>query len=219
MYYLALQNTYDEVQCALMNGEDLIDQVSLSKLHASASLINELNELLSRNNQSITDMKFIAANVGPGPFTTLRVVITTVNGLSFAQKIPLIGVNALDAAAREWDASLEPTAILLNAFGDDVYTLLIKDDAQLLYGSYSIETVVQTVKKLETPVRFLGNGTTLHQTTLQNELGQLAIIPESIPPYCSLQTIALMGYEKWKQSAGKTMQLEPVYLKQHPAAY
>ncbi len=218
MYSLAIQNNYDEVQFALMQDTTQISYDSISKMKASTQLIPHLNSMLATNNISLSDLSYIAANCGPGPFTTLRVVITTVNGIAYATKIPLIGINGLFAAAQEWQDEAYPlTAIFFNAFGNDVYTLVTKQNKQLMYGAYAITDILLQLKNESGTIRFLGNGTTLHKDLIESELGSHAYIPEVIPAYCSLEAIARMGYEEWKSKQSGVSELMPVYLKQHPA--
>ena len=74
-----------------------------------------------------TGLAFLAVNQGPGAFTSLRVIIASINGLALgdAQK-RLIGVDGLDALAQEahqkyikdQNALLVP---LLNAYNSEVY--------------------------------------------------------------------------------------------------
>lgn len=218
MYYLTIQNNYDEVQLALMAGTALIQSDSIAKTKASKELIIRINNLLMSANIKLSDLSFIAANYGPGPFTTLRVVITTVNGLAYAKQIPLIGVNALKAAACEWQDPKYPiTAILFNAFGNDVYTLVEHNDTQLFYGVYPIKVLLEKLKTVSDTIRFLGNGTTLHQHLINEYLAEKAYIPEHNPAYCSLSQIAQRGLAKWKSVTQGEHQLVPLYLKRHPA--
>lgn len=218
MYSLAIQNNYDEVQFALMQDTTQIQYDSISKMKASTELISHVNSLLATHNLSLSDLSYIAANCGPGPFTTLRVVITTINGIAYATKIPLIGINGLFAAAHEWQDDTYPlTAILFNAFGNDVYALVMKQNKQLMYGAYAITDLLLELKNESGTIRFLGNGTTLHKNLIASELGSKAYIPETIPAYCSLEAIARMGYEEWSSKQSGVSELMPVYLKQHPA--
>src|SRR3990167_475960 len=218
MYYLAIQNNYNEVQFSLMSGTTAIISDSLSKLHASKELVAHLNTLLISHNLTLSDLSFIAANCGPGPFTTLRVVITTVNGIAYASKLPLIGINALEAFAHEWnDDSYAITAILFNAFGNDLYALVTKGTEHLLYGVYSIQDLLHELDTLPGTIRFLGNGTDLHAQIIREKMGDKAYIPESNPEYSSLASIARMGLEKWKSEKHGASELMPLYLKQHPA--
>ena len=219
MYYLVIQNNYTEVQLALMAGKEVVASSSINKIEASKELIIRIDKLLHEACISLSNISFITANTGPGPFTTLRVVITTVNGLAYATQIPLIGVNALYAAAQEWDdPAYATTALFFNAFGHDVYALVIHNNKKLFYGVYPINTILQELKKRETLIRFLGNGVTLHQDLIRQTVAEKAFIPENNPAYCSLEQIARMGWQQWKEGTRGEDELLPVYLKQHPAA-
>lgn len=218
MYYLALQNTYHEVQLALLQDGTPLQTTTIPKIHASKELIARINELLEKQSVALSDLACIVTNCGPGPFTTLRVVVTTVDGIAYASGVPLVGINALHAAAREWSNPTFPTtAILFNAFGDDVYTLVEHEGAEYLYGSYPITTVIEKLAQLHVPVRLCGNGATLHRDAITAALGTQALFEEQPREYCSLETIGILGREAFEKGATSSFLL-PVYLKQHPAA-
>ncbi len=102
-FFLALQNTYDHVEVGLFSRTpQLVSSYSIAKMEASRSLIPSLERFLQEQQLHLKDFPFLVVNQGPGPFTTLRTVIATANGLSFATGIPLIGVDALEAARSEW---------------------------------------------------------------------------------------------------------------------
>ncbi len=214
--YLAIQNTYHDVQLGIYTDERLLGFTAIHKFQASKELIIKIDSLLQHAHLQLDDIDFIVANEGPGPFTTLRVVITTINGLSFAKRIPLIGVNALWAAAHEWKRPGELCAILFNAFGNDLYALLIKNDTELLYGVYRVEDLLTALAPFEEKIRFLGNGSDLHRESISVALGERAILSPTIPSYSSLKQIASMGYSSWSNGCKTSYQLEPLYLKQHP---
>src|SRR5687767_3976293 len=113
-YFLALQNTYQNVEIALFKDSQILASTTLSKLQASSHSMPAIQELLKTNNLTLKDLSFIGASQGPGPFTTLRVVIATVNGISFSTGIPLIGVDGLDTFLDEQKDSRYPVVALLN---------------------------------------------------------------------------------------------------------
>ena len=211
--YLAIQHTYNQVQMALCTGQSLRAPISLDKTIASRECIPALEKLLEDNKISLSDLDFIAVNQGPGPFTTLRVVISTVNGLAFARKIPLIGVNGLEAFAQEFSET--PKVILLNAFGGDVYYLV---DAHGIRSSgvAPINTILTDIlqKIPHKPILFLGNGVSLHSTLISATFGDHAHIPNPLPETVSLATIAQQGFAQWNKQENISYQLQPLYYKQ-----
>lgn len=218
-YFLALQNTYDQVQLGLFSFEgNLVAECFIDKQDASKDLIPVLAQFLSDHKKRLSDLPCIIVNQGPGPFTTLRVVISTVNGLSFATGIPLIGVDALETSRRAWhDATYPITAIMFNAFAFDVYTIIEKQSTVIFKGYKNIDQLLDMLQKEPGIIRCMGNGATMYQEKIKSVLGNRAIIPDQNPHYCSLETIARQGYAQWKAGNKGVTQLLPLYLKQHAA--
>lgn len=216
MYFLAIQNTYDAIEIALHSEEkSLHKKVTLPKTEASKLILVALHDLLVQNQCSLSNITFIAANQGPGPFTTLRVVIATINGLSFANTIPLIGVNGLEAFLTEHISTDYPvTVALLNAFNRDVYFGIAHHTTMIQDGYHNIHLLLADLKqRFEHPVRFIGNAVELYKEDILLSLGARAFIPEKLPSSCSLEQIATMGLDRWKQRLGMSFQLMPLYLK------
>lgn len=216
--FLVLQNTYDELQIALLKGSQSIALRSISKMEASTRFISELQDILDEHSITLSDIPFIVVNQGPGPFTTLRTVLACANGLSFASKIPLIGIDGLDAFSAEYNDTHYPnTVILLNAFGQDVY-FAIQSNNTLKKGYDNIDAILEQIKQTmpQEKIRFLGNGTQLFQEKIIATFGQHAFIPKDIPLYCSIEAVGKLGLEKWKTDKTGSHQLLPLYLKKHP---
>jgi tRNA threonylcarbamoyl adenosine modification protein YeaZ len=218
-YFLALQNSYQEVQIGLFSfGPALANQQSIDKMHASKDFIPTLDQFLKKNDIALSDIPFIAVNQGPGPFTTLRVVITTANGISFASGIPLIGIDALEAMYIAWHHHQYPyTIILLNAFAHDVYVAIGLRGKIIFKGYKNIDQLLEELQNIPEDMYFIGNGISLYLEKIQHTLGSKAIIEPAHPDYCSLEVVGQMGFAKWQAGNKGVYQLLPLYLKQHPA--
>lgn len=217
-FFFSIQNTYHSVEIALFNNDQLLELIVEDKTQSSKHFIPIIADILIKHQIKLSDISFFAVNQGPGPFTTLRVVIASVNGLSFASNIPLIGIDALDAFLLEHQNNDWPnTVVLLNAFNNDVYFgIQQKNNPEYKKGYDNINVILEKIKTSmpETPIRFLGNGVELHAQEIRNMFGQNAIIPDPLPQTCTVQQIGLMGLEKWKKRQGLEHQLFPLYLKQ-----
>ncbi len=205
-----------------MSNTNSIDKRTIDKKKASGEFIPLADQLLAAHNLRIQDLPFIAVNQGPGPFTTLRVVIASVNGLSFGTHIPLIGVDALKAMHTEWqDHNYPVTIILFNAFSRDVYVAIEQPGKSLYTGCNTIDGCLQEIatimQKNSARVRFIGNGATLYRDKIMQVLGDRAYIPDPNPDYCSIETIGTVALKQWQQNMTGTQQLMPLYLKKHPA--
>jgi len=214
IYYIALQNSYEEIDVALFNKELLISKKNISKIKASAELVLTLDALLKENNLNLSDLTFIAVNEGPGPFTTLRVVIATVNAINFAKGIPLVGIDGINAFVQEYQDSNYPVVAILNAFNNDVYYAINSKD-NITEGWKNIELFLQELKA-EFPdqkIKFIGNGINLFKKEIEENFKDFGYIPENYPKMPSIEYIAKVGYKNWENKKGITKEVMPLYLK------
>lgn len=189
--YIATQSTYETFEIALFADNQLIDKIVEDKRNASKLFIPLLEQMLSKNNIMFTQLSFCAINCGPGPFSTLRSIIASMNGLHCATAIPLIQVDGLWTIFFEYyNPQYENTIVLLNAFNNESYYLIAQ-------GKHVVST---GYKKTE---------------LLQGDIQQFS--PETVNfidnKMCSLKAVAHMGYEKFIAREGATGYLMPLYLK------
>jgi len=76
----------------------LLGEVAATRQHAER-LASAIKQLLRENDVEMSELSAIAVGVGPGPFTGLRVGITTARALGLALGIPVWGVPSHDAIA------------------------------------------------------------------------------------------------------------------------
>lgn len=214
--FLTIQNTYHDIQLALFQGPQIVATANANKIAASRMLIPLASSILSKNNTPLSELKFIAANLGPGPYTTLRTVLTSVNGLNFATHVRLIGIDALDAMLQENSpAAKMPMVVLLNAFNQDVYFATQSAPGEIQKGCMNIKALLAHLAHIspENPIQFVGNGTALHKDLIVDTFGSRTVITDPITEAPSIETIGLMALAKWDRQEGLASQLMPVYLK------
>ncbi len=213
MKFIAIQNTYDQIEIALYDDTRCLDLQIRDKLVASKEFVDTLANLLSSHQLAFSSIPFIAVNQGPGPFTTLRVIIASVNGLSFATKIPLVGIDGLNAFYEQSKNSTYPnTVVLLNAFNNDVYFATHAENGYKNISTLLDELVARIPSE---PIRFVGNGSALHRDLILETFGSRAHIPDPLPLYCSIEQIAKQGLAQWNAQKNVSYQLMPLYLKKH----
>lgn len=225
--YIAIQNTYEVFEIALFINNKLVDKEREDKHNTSKLFIPLLDELLTKNSAKISDFDFCAVNCGPGPFSTLRSIIASVNGLHFATNIPLISIDGLEATFLEfYDDNYEHTIVLLNAFNNEVYYLIADGDQILSKGYQKIDLFLDHIKSAyPAPVHFIGNGVSLHQSLITEKLGNNAIIAKTNSTMCSVEMIGKIGLEKWflkqgtvglsEEALAKSGPVMPLHLKKH----
>jgi len=215
--FLGIQHTYQGVEVALFKDSRAIQKIFEDKKRASRNIIPSIQDLLKKNNIKLQDIDFIAVNQGPGPFTTLRVVISSVNGLAFATRKPLIGIDGLDALIQEYQDNKYAVSVgLLNAFGGDVYFAIDHIDApERKKGCRNIMVLLTQIKNYwpKVKIQFLGNGSELYREQIIGILRDQAVLTYPIMMHCSIEKIGSMALEGWKKNEDLSDQLQPLYLK------
>ena len=209
--FITLQSTYKNVECALFNNTLCIGTFTIDKTKASKQLLLSIGALLNQHCISFSELSFIAVNHGPGPFTTLRVVIATVNGLSFASNIPLIGIDGIIAFLNEQNQN-DNNVALLNAFSGDVYFGIKTNKGQVETGYQKAETLIAHLKKQfgDNPINFVGNGSILHRDLIESTFGPIKNVITETP---HIESIGKAGLALWQQQKNGASQIHPHYLK------
>lgn len=209
---LVIQATYDEVQLGLARNGVIVERATIVKHEASSLLLLTLDELLQKQCWRLEDLTYLAANQGPAPYTTLRVVIATINGLQFALHEPLVGVDGLHAFMRESAHKDKISVAILNAFNQDIFFAIGEPDQILETGYAPYQIFLQNLfsKYQNLPICFFGNAVELYAQHITDLFGKNAEIKPIF--YVSLDTVAAIAHEKWQKNQ-TAEQLLPLYLK------
>ena len=228
--YIAIQNTYDVFEMALFINNQLVDRLREDKRYTSKLFIPLLGQVCTKNNIMLSDLSFCAVNCGPGPFSTLRSIIASVNGLHLATDVPLIGIDGLDATFLEYyDNSYANTVVLFNAFNNEVYYLIAHQDKILAKGYQKIDLFLKQISSLcarpelvegcpraleETfqQINFIGNGV---EDLIKEICGNNAIIKENNPSMCSVEMIGRLGLDTFMSEQKTNGYVMPLHLKKH----
>lgn len=227
--YIIINHTPETFEVALFINNKLHEQHHEDKRLASKCLIPLIDRMLTHNNMTLAHLAFLGINQGPGLFSTLRSIIATANGLHFSTNIPLIGIDALNATALEfYDSAYEYTITLLNAYNGEVYYTITHHKKIIAQGYDTIEhflstliektpasSLAKTLQNKQQAIRFIGNGTIVHQEAIKNHPDVHAFIPKTIPTLCSTAMIATRAEEAY-MNGNYSSYLFPLHLKKHP---
>lgn len=226
LHALIFHTGYSDVKLGLARNGSLLEVIPIPKHQASRDVLICCTNLLVQRGLSLTDCAFLAAHRGPAPFTTLRVTLSTINGLAYARKLPLIGIDGLDAFVQEMSNQLFTPylLVLLNAFCDDVYFALYnRADNSIQRGCQPItmliamlDTLTQSSEKAHHGfiVTIVGNAVFLYKDLLLAKGAEKIYIPESLPEIASIEAINQEAWRQWSVHGGITEQLLPLYLKE-----
>jgi len=216
---LIIHPGYSTISVGLTQHGNLIATGSVHKHLACRDLIPLIDELLITNKLSITDLAYGAAYQGPGPFTTLRTGLATINGLAFAHHLPLVAIDGLQAFITELTShKTNYIIILLNAFAGDVYYAIYNTHTD--HFETGCTTFEQFITRLTTlldkptlTATIVGNGTTLHASTFAAYAKkEQLVLPVDAPEEVSMITLAKVAYITWMNGVYSS-QILPLYLK------
>ena len=203
--YLAIHYPYEYIEIGLYQDSVCLAQTQEHKFKASMLLIPMIDTLLKNNSMQLSNLDFIAVNIGPAPYNTLRALIATANAIAFATKIPLVGCDALSLITDFYAQKDHETIALLQAFSGHVYC---KHNEIEKYC-----TIEELIKHLDQHKKyyFIGNALTKYTEQLK------ATFPDShYNSEISFPALSLCAQQSLKlfQEGKISSQLHPVYLHQ-----
>src|SRR5215207_10160163 len=113
---LAVDTSTVQVGLAVYDGAQVISEYAWrSSQRHTVELAPAVVELLSRSGLTMDNIRALGVALGPGSFTSLRVGLSLVKGLSFARGLPLIGIPTLDILAAAQPLSRLPLLVAIQA--------------------------------------------------------------------------------------------------------
>ncbi len=119
---LAIDTSTTRGSCALLKGRELIAELRLLSLEThSARLLRSIEFLLAAAGWQLTDMGLVAAGIGPGSFTGIRIGVSTGLGLAQVLSLPFAAISGLDALAHRDGLPDGRLGIVMDARRSQIY--------------------------------------------------------------------------------------------------
>jgi tRNA threonylcarbamoyl adenosine modification protein YeaZ len=100
MLVLAADTAAEYLNLALFEDDTALAQISFKNRGThSRNIISNLEMCYELAGKQISKTDLFAVCTGPGNFTGIRIGVSTLKGISYALKKPLVGVSSLDASA------------------------------------------------------------------------------------------------------------------------
>lgn len=183
---LAVDTTAIPVSCAILqDGRLLASYYAHTKSTHSQTLMPMIEHALKINGLSAESVDAFAVNTGPGSFTGVRIGVSAVKGLAFANNKPCIDVSTLECMA-EGFCGLPMNAVLccaMDARCQQVYAALFSCDEK---GSVTRDTDDEAIslddlyiklKTIEKPIVFVGDGAQICYNSLKDKLPNCSPAP------------------------------------------
>lgn len=216
MRVLALDAATEACSVALLDGADLIGRFEeLGRGHAER-LLGMVDEVLAEAGIRLSALDGIAASVGPGGFTGVRITVAAAQGLAFGAGLGVVPVSTLEAlAAQAVSRGASRVLACLDARMQEVYWEAFAADAARGVRAQSEPRVsgVEVVRIPEdAPYRGIGRGFGAYPAL--GTLPNLVLDPADCTSLPNAREIAALG--RLRFAAGEALdpaELTPLYLR------
>jgi tRNA threonylcarbamoyladenosine biosynthesis protein TsaB len=122
MRVLALDTATEACSVALLDGSGLIGRYEEPGRGHAEQILGMVDAVLAQAGVSLSMLDGIAASIGPGAFTGVRISVAAAQGLAFGAGLRLVGVSTLEALAmRVLDNRADGALACLDARMGEVY--------------------------------------------------------------------------------------------------
>lgn len=190
MYILAIETTGPLGSVAIIDEKGKVNQmISGEEMNHLRDLMPMAQRLTAELGISPKDLSAVAASVGPGSFTGIRIGVATARALAQALEIPTIAVKTLDSFKVKCNGNAV-IAPIFNARRGQVYGGVFGENGEdiLAGGPYMLEDVLAAIKTelevrfsdspcgmpMTTKVIFYGDGIDAYEERLDQFAGELA---------------------------------------------
>lgn len=205
MYILALETTGKYCSASIVDEHGAtVTCTSENDMNHLKDIISLTDECLKEANISKNEITHVAASVGPGSFTGIRIGVTTARAMAQVLDIPCVSVPTLEAmiagaATRE----VKYVCAIINARRRQTYAMLSEVDYDgrsrviLPAKQYMIEEVCECIRKLDGNVKFTGDGIDAYEKIIAEMLDEGTYSFEPVESrYQSAKSVAKLAWAR-----------------------
>jgi tRNA threonylcarbamoyladenosine biosynthesis protein TsaB len=220
-HILALDTTSRYTSVSISKDGDILFEYNFtSHNRLSSSLIPVIGFLLENAELTLNDIDAFGIAIGPGLFTGIRVGLSTLKGMLFSLKKPVVAVVTLKALAYKYINSRKKMSIfpLIDAKRDEVYmagyTLLGQDISEVVPPCLvHINDLKKELASFNTTgCYFVGSGADVHKKLIGENFKQGKILDRSSFLAAEIGKIAYHDYLA-KKVITDLQQLMPFYIR------
>lgn len=133
MKVLAIDTTSPVASAAVWeDGRQTASFTVSGPLSHSVTILPMIDASLTALGLRLADMDVLSCSAGPGSFTGVRIGVSTLKGLAFADGKPCVGTSTLEALARGLDGFSGLVVPVMNARRGQVYAAIFSSDGTSL---------------------------------------------------------------------------------------
>jgi len=194
---------------ALVQDDDLLGEVRFSAPDRhSAHVVPAVEFLLGTLGLRPSDIEGYAVTVGPGPFTGLRVGISTVQGLAVGAGRLAVGISSLDVLAARIKGAAEVLVTMIDAGRGEICGGVYDREARPLKAP-ATEAPSRFLEQIPDGAAFLGDGVSPHRDLIRSMRPGSLFPSRSLFLAGTLARLAAASFERAQDPAA----LRPLYLR------
>ena len=221
MNILAIEHSTATGSIALLNGEEIVEEATWQQApREPSSLIEKISTILTQQKLNASEIDVFVVGQGPGIYSSLRISLSTANGLALPGKKPVYGISSAIAIAQKHAATNHPDKITV--IGDarrnrvwyapfKVTNEEIKDSQP--YQLIAIDELSGYLQKDDTIIS--PDWSRLAEPLANIETNNANII--QCDKIADAATIGLLAYSRVKQNIDPQFPLAPIYI--HPPVF
>ena len=235
MKILSMDTSSKICSVAVLEDDKVIDEMhNESKLEHSQTLMPMIKNILKNQNMTLKDINLLSCSIGPGSFTGTRIGIATVKAFSDAKKIPIAGINSLEAQAysvlRKFGTNDCKILSMIDARNDNAYFAVyrMRKGRFSMYKNPDVMSIFDTIDYVDFKDNLYIIGDikfslidNLLQAKMQEQIGQGADVKkyEYVNTSESLAVeIGMCAMDKYNKGLyGDSMSIHPMYLRKSQA--
>ncbi len=186
----------------------------------SDSIIPAIDRILKDSKWKLSDLDALVVGLGPGSFTSLRVGVATVKGLSFAAHKPVIGIPSLDAIAFNIGKTTKQICVLSDARRNMVYACLYENPKGKLKrkSEYLLTPLSSLLDRITADTIFVGDALLVYKENIEKYFStkekkiEISFAAEN-KTYPHAKNLIVLAHESLrKKKFSKIDKLVPLYL-------
>lgn len=217
MLILSVDSSATPASVCLYDDKVLAEYFINTRLTHSQTLVAMIESVLKITGIKAEDIDLFAVNNGPGSFTGVRIGVSAVKGMAYAQDKPCVAVSTLHSMAYNFLTENAVVCACMDARRQQVYTALYKISEGMVEQlcddrAISIEALVSELRSIGGKVILVGDGAELVYNSCE-ELNNVIMAPSN-QRYQRASSVAMIAAEKAiKADTISAAALMPSYLR------
>lgn len=212
MIILAFDTAMSSLSVGLIkDGGTLFEVIDATGKHHGETLMPAVEYVMRKADIKIEEVDLLAATIGPGSFTGLRVGMSTLKGLACATSLPAVGISTLDALAFNAAHLSIPVCAVLDARKGEIYAALYMPNGKGELNKVVDDRVSEPkgfFESLSGEIYVVGDGAETYKGIIRKTMGDRCIFSAPDMNVIRATSVGVLGLKKFRD--GDTLNIRGV---------